>query len=146
MAKRCLHLIRAWHKYASREEGPRAMYNKAREYWGDKMLEPLFVLWARKARKMALRRRRLVIVFLQCVDIKTYNGSTPLAEGVVKAKAMYDHKLRRLGFAPLKLWLQERSQNSKKLVEARARLAEIYERNTLPRIFQAFVAYQQLFE
>ena len=46
------------------------MYNKAREYWGDKMLEPLFVLWARKARKMALRRRRLVIVFLQCVDIK----------------------------------------------------------------------------
>ena len=64
------------------------MYNKAREYWGDKMLEPLFILWARKARKMALRRRRLVIVFLQCVDIKTYNGETPLAKGVVKAKAM----------------------------------------------------------
>ena len=33
---------------------------------------------------------------------------------------MYDAKLRKLGFAPLKLWLQERSQNSKKLVEARA--------------------------
>ena len=54
-------------------------------------------LWARKARKMVVFRSDGGGRFLQVVDIKTYNGSTPLAEGVVKAKAMYDHKLRRLG-------------------------------------------------
>ena len=141
MAKRCLHLLRAWATYAQREEGPRAQYKKATEYWGDKRLEPLFVMWARKARLMALRRRRLVIVFMQVADIKTYNGCTPLAQGVLTAKAYHDAKLRKLGFYPLKKWLIERSQNSKRLVEARIALAALYYKQHTPRILNAFKAY-----
>ena len=114
-----------WCDYSHREGGPWTKRTMAFEFWGKRKRAPLLHAWRRFAHEKVVHRHKLVVVFLQCCSVESYNGEeTPLALAAAQAVAHHNLKILALTFT-LKLWALERSQFPKKLVEVKIAIVKI---------------------
>ncbi|KAH8063762.1 hypothetical protein JL722_2949 [Aureococcus anophagefferens] len=130
-----------WHKYSHRDGGPWTKRQMAFEFWGRRKRAPLLHAWQTYAHDQVIHRHKLVVIFLQCCSVDSYNGDeTPLSAPRV-AVAHHNLKILALTFLPLKLWALERSLHSKKLVEVKIAVMKIRFDADAPRVFAAFKLY-----
>ncbi|KAH8076212.1 hypothetical protein JL721_203 [Aureococcus anophagefferens] len=131
-----------WHKYSHRDGGPWTKRQMAFEFWGRRKRAPLLHAWQTYAHDQVIHRHKLVVIFLQCCSVDSYNGDeTPLSAAARVAVAHHNLKILALTFLPLKLWALERSLHSKKLVEVKIAVMKIRFDADAPRVFAAFKLY-----
>lgn len=101
-------------------QSPRRCYADdltARAFWARRRRRPLFVRWRRAAKRRFTRRVQLVVIFLQCVNIETYNSEASAEKARISERHVRQ-KMVRTAWTALRQWFLSQSSKRRRIAVA----------------------------